>query len=76
MPKRNIPMMVDPDFERLVKQIQINIRKMKGENISLREITKRISNLPEFKDVEKKLLNEQFTVSGNFIKFDKRRAQR
>lgn len=66
-------MMVDPDFEQLVKKIQVNIRMKNGENISLREITKRISNLPELTGVEEKILNQQISVSGNFIKFDKRR---
>ena len=72
MPKRNVPMMVDPEFERMVKSIQINIRMRNGQNISLREITKRISNLPELTGVEEKLLDEKFTVNGTFIKFDKR----
>ena len=66
-------MMVDPDFERLVKQIQVNIRMKNGENISLREITKRISNLPELTDIEERILSQQISVSGNFIKFDKRK---
>jgi len=73
MAKRHIPMMVDPDFERLVKQIQVNIRMKNGENISLREITKRISNLPELTDIEERILSQQISVSGNFIKFDKRK---
>lgn len=73
MPKRNVPMMVDPEFERMVKSIQVNIRMKNGQNISLREITKRISNLPEMSGgVEEKLLDEKFTVNGTFIKFDKR----
>jgi hypothetical protein len=71
MVKRNIPMMVDPEFESMVKQIQINIRIKAGENISLREITKRLSNLPELKHVEDKLLEQN--KLNNLIKFDKRK---
>lgn len=74
MVKRHIPMMVDPDFEHLVKGIQKNIRMKNGENISLREITKRISNLPELNGVEEKLLDNKVTPNGNFIKFDKRKT--
>ncbi len=72
MVKRHIPMMVDPDFIHLVKGIQKNIRMKNGENISLREITKRISRLPELNDVEDKLL-ESVPPNGNFIKFDSRK---
>jgi hypothetical protein len=71
MVKRNIPMMVDPEFESMVKQIQINIRMKAGENISLREITKRLSNLPELKHVEDKLLAQR--KIKDIIKFDKRK---
>jgi hypothetical protein len=72
MTKRNIPMMVDPEFENMVKQIQVNIRIKVGENISLREITKRLSNLPELKHVEDRLL-AQNSLNNNLIKFDKRK---
>jgi len=72
MRKSNVPMMVDPEFESMVKGIQVKIRMRNGQNISLREITKRISKLPELTNVEEKLLDEKFTVNGNFIKFDKR----
>jgi hypothetical protein len=70
MSKRNIPMMVDPEFETLVKRIQINIRMKNGQNMSLREITKRLSNLPELKHVEDKLLTDK--ISQSIIKLDKR----
>lgn len=74
MAKRHIPMMVDPDFECLVKAIQRKIRMKNGENISLREITKRISRLPELDDIEEKLLGV-VSPNGNFIKFDKRKSK-
>ena len=55
--KSRVPLQVAPEFEQRIKNLQIKIRKKQGENISLREITKKIAKTPSFEELEKAILN-------------------
>lgn len=55
--KPRVPMHVSPKFEKRVKELQKKIRKKNGENMSLRDITENLINLPDFEKLEKNLLS-------------------
>lgn len=54
--KRRVPMQVAPEFEIRIKNLQRAIMIKQGINVSLRDITQRISINPDFEALEKKLL--------------------
>jgi len=54
--KPRVPMQVAPEFEARIKQIQRQIMKAQGENISMRDITEKISKSPNFNSLEKDIL--------------------
>lgn len=55
--KPRVPMQVAPEFDAKIKELQRQIMKAQGENISLRDITEKISKSPDFKNLEKNILN-------------------
>ena len=55
--KPRVPMQVAPEFEIKIKNLQREIMKKQGKNVSLRDITEKISKTPNFKDLEKAILN-------------------
>jgi hypothetical protein len=65
------PMFVDIDFENRMKSLQKKIRMKKGEEISLRQLTKEIGKFAEFDAIERKILGDAENISLN-IKFDTR----
>lgn len=65
------PMHVDVEFEERMKELQRQIRRKSGENISLRELTQKIPKFKEFEDIERKIL-EGSTPDLN-LNFDRRR---
>jgi len=67
-------MQIDQDFETKVKAIQKKIMMKRGEKMSLREITKKISKYPEWETMEQKLLSNINKVEDR-IKFDRRKKQ-
>lgn len=72
MVKSRKPMHVDPEFEKRIKDIQKAIRMKKGEEISLRELTAKITKDPEFAMIEKNLIgNPNFKLDLK-IKLDRR----
>lgn len=62
----------DVKFMEKLRDIQKNIMKNKGEFVSLTKITQNIITLPEFKDIEKKLMGDLERVTFN-INFDRRK---
>ena len=71
MVKSRKPMHVDSSFEKKVKEIQKQIRKAKGEEMSLREITAQITKDPDFERIEAKLIGCENGINLN-IKLDRR----
>lgn len=55
--KSRVPMQVSPLFELRIKNLQKEIMKKQGENVSLRDLTEKITKLPNFDELEKALLN-------------------
>ena len=54
--KPRTPMQVAPEFEARIKQLQKNIMKSQGENVSLRDLTEKIGKSPDFKNLENSIL--------------------
>lgn len=54
--KQRVPMQVAPEFDAKIKEIQRQIMKAQGENVSLRDITEKISRSPNFNNLEKDIL--------------------
>ncbi len=54
--KPRTPMQVAPEFDARLKDLQRQIMKAQGENISLRDITEKISKAPSFKNLENDIL--------------------
>ena len=54
--KPRVPMQVAPEFDAKIKELQRQIMKAQGENVSLRDITKKISRSPSFNNLEKNIL--------------------
>ena len=54
--KPRVPMQVAPEFEARIKQLQKNIMKSQGENVSLRDLTEKIGKSPDFKNLENSIL--------------------
>lgn len=50
---------VDPEFEKKMKELQKKIRIKKGEEVSLRELTAKISKDPFFENIEKRILDDK-----------------
>lgn len=65
------PMHVDIEFEKRMKELQRQIRKKSGENMSLRELTQQLPKFKEFSDIEQKIL-EGSNPDIN-LNFDERR---
>lgn len=65
------PMFVDAEFENRMKNLQRKIRMKKGEEISLRQLTKEIGRFTEFDEIERKILGDADNISLN-IRFDGR----
>lgn len=49
-------MQVAPEFDAKLKDLQRQIMKAQGENVSLRDITEKISKSPNFNTLEKDIL--------------------
>ncbi len=71
MVKTRKPMHVDPYFENKMKELQRKVRMKEGNDISLRELTAKISKDPNFEAIEQGILDDDI-INFN-IKFDKRR---
>ena len=54
--KPRVPMQVAPEFDAKLKDLQRQIMKAQGENVSLRDITEKISKSPNFNSLEKDIL--------------------
>ncbi len=54
--KQRVPMQVAPEFDAKLKDLQRQIMKAQGENVSLRDITEKISKSPNFNTLEKDIL--------------------
>ncbi len=54
--KPRTPMQVAPEFDARLKDLQRQIMKAQGENVSLRDITEKISKAPSFKNLENDIL--------------------
>lgn len=54
--KSRVPMQVSPVFEKKIKQLQEKIMKKQGKNISLRDLTERISIAEDFEKLENSIL--------------------
>jgi len=54
--KPRVPMQVAPEFDAKIKELQRQIMKAQGENVSLRDITEKISKSPNFNNLEKDIL--------------------
>lgn len=50
---------VDPEFDKRMKELQKKIRLKKGEEVSLRELTAKISKDPFFEDIEERILDDK-----------------
>lgn len=70
--KNRPPMKVDIEFEKKIKELQKKIRMKDGSNPSIRELTKNIVSVKEFKEIEKRLLEED--NSDINLKMDRRRV--
>jgi len=55
--KSRVPMQVSPEFENRIKNLQSEIMKKHGKNISLRDLTEKIIKIPDFESLEKAILN-------------------
>lgn len=54
--KTRVPMQVSPNFEKRIKGLQEKIMKKQGKNISLRELTEKISKAKDFDKLEEAIL--------------------
>lgn len=68
MSKSRVPLQVSPKFMQKLKEIQKKIM-MKGQQISLRDLTEDIANLPVLNEIENKLIKKDINIG---IKFDRR----
>lgn len=50
---------VDPEFDKRMKELQKKIRLKKGEEVSLRELTAKISKDPFFENIEERILDDK-----------------
>lgn len=66
------PMFVDEDFEKRMKDLQRKIRMKKGEEISLRQLTKELPKFEEFNIIENKILGDAEEIAFS-LKFDVRK---
>lgn len=65
--KSRVPMQVSPEFEKKMKGLQEKIMKRQGKNISLRDLTERISKVEDFTKLENAILrNNQIEIGINF----------
>lgn len=71
--KPRVPMQVSPAFEKKVKDLQEKIMKKQGKNISLRDLTERISKAEDFKKLENQILKNSKVELR--INFDMRRSK-
>lgn len=64
--KLRVPMQVSPEFEMRIKKLQSEIMRKQGKNVSLRDLTEKITKVPSFAELEKAILN----VGVNEIKIN------
>jgi hypothetical protein len=55
--KSRVPMQVSPEFEMRIKKLQAEIMKKQGMVVSLRDLTEKITKVPDFENLEKAILN-------------------
>lgn len=67
-------MQVDDDFRKRIKKIQENIMKKKGKFTSIPQITRSLTKLPEWEEMEKKLTEGIQSIEFR-INFDRRKKQ-
>lgn len=73
MSKQRVPLQVAPEFEKKLKDLQKKIMMKQGKNISLRDLTEKISKTKDFENLENTILkNPSLDIK---IKFDVRRAK-
>lgn len=71
--KNRVPMQVAPEFMERIKNLQSKIMKKEGKLVSIRDITGKLPKMPEFQDIEDKLINGKDMDKIEFkIKLDKR----
>ena len=58
--KSRVPMQVAPEFEKMLKDLQVKIMKKQGEKMSLRDLTGKIAKASDFESVEKNILRNAF----------------
>ena len=60
-----------PEFLKRLKQLQGKIKSINGEEPSITQLTNELIRLPEFDDLEKKLIeNDKNNIGRLKIKFD------
>lgn len=64
-----VPMQVNPDFKKKIKELQKEIMRLKQEKPSYNALTKEIIKCPAFHLVEKQLLNIEEKIN---LKMDRR----
>lgn len=69
--KSRVPMQVSPVFEKRIKNLQSEIMRKRGKNVSLRDLTEKITKLPNFDDLEKAIL--KVDIIDLKINLDRRR---
>jgi len=70
--KSRKPMQVDQSFEKKLKELQMQIRRKQGVEMSLREITKQITKNPNFESIEKQLIGNDIATINFKLKLDGR----
>jgi len=69
--KERKPMQVAPLFEERLKLLQMRIRKKRGENVSLRDLTENVAT--HFDDIEQTIINIDPPKIDFGIKLDRRK---
>lgn len=69
--KSRVPMQVSPEFEKRIKDLQSEIMRKQGKNVSLRDLTERITKTSNFNELEKEILKIKATDLK--INLDRRR---
>lgn len=71
--KSRVPMQVSPVFEKRIKNLQSEIMRKQGKNISLRDLTENISTIASFDALEREIL--KVDVVDLKINLDRRRKK-
>ena len=56
MSKQRVPLQVAPEFEKKLKSLQKKIMMKQGKNVSLRDLTEKISKTTDFERLEQTIL--------------------